>query len=146
AVCVAGRADETASWRQGSADPAGSRADHAAHHRQYHGSRATRGSRLRHDLSSGQAQTRGRAQAAAPAHLRNRVERSIRALCRADLERSARRGEPGNARRRGRKAPGGSAPVKSTALAKAKFYGPALGLVSVIGAIMMVEGLIRIGL
>ena len=46
------------------------------------------------DLPAGQDQAHRRDQAAAPAHLGDRQQRRLRPLCRANLERSARGGEP----------------------------------------------------
>ena len=72
-----------------------------------------------------------RDQAAAPAHLRDRVERGVRALRGADLERPARGGDQGPARRgepeaaRGREAMSAAA-----ALAKSRYVPMALGVMS----------------
>ena len=53
----------------------------------------------------GQGETHRRHRPAAAAHLRDRVERSVRPLCRADLERFARGSEPRSERRRVARAP-----------------------------------------
>src|SRR5262249_7970683 len=116
------------------------------HHPQYHGSRAALRPHPGDDLPPGPAQARGRHRPAAPAHLRNRVQRGVRALCRADLERPARGGEQGPARRRGGEAATGCVVSATATLAKHRGFPPPLVLGSFAGVIVLVEVLIRAGL
>ena len=94
AVRGARRADAAPARRQGSADPAAAQADHVAHHPQHHRSGAALRPHRGDDLSAGQGEAHRRDRSAAPAHLRDRLQRSVRPLRRADLERSARGSDP----------------------------------------------------
>ena len=71
-----------------------------AHHPQHHRGGTARRPHPGDDLSARPAETHRRDQSAAPAHIRDRVERSLRPLRGADLERSARGSEPRHDRRR----------------------------------------------
>ena len=78
AVRRARRADAAAARRQGAADPGPAEADLPAHHPQHHRSRAARRPRAGDDLPARQGETHGGDRAAAPALLRDRVERCVR--------------------------------------------------------------------
>ena len=93
AVRLARRADAAPARRQGAADPAGAEADHAAHHPQHHRGGAALRPHPGDDLPARQGEAHRRHRPAAAAHLRDRVERGVRPLCRADLERPARGGD-----------------------------------------------------
>ena len=84
---------------------------------------------------------------AAAALLRDRVERSLRPLCRADLERPARRSEPRHARRRKPRAPRRRARVVTAARRSTRSRAAplALGFGTLVVAILAVEILIRVG-
>ena len=76
-------------------------ADRAAHHAQHHRGGAALRPRAGDDLPSRPGQAHRDDRPAASAHVRGRVERSVRPLRRADLARPARGGEPRHARGRG---------------------------------------------
>ncbi len=89
-------------------------------------------------------QARGGDRPAAPAHLRDRLQRSLRPLRRRDLGRPARGGEPRHAPGRAPRARRGAAMMR--ALAKTIRAAPALvGLASLAALFLAVEALIRIG-
>src|SRR5262249_49340569 len=102
-----------------------------------------------HDLPSRQGKADGRDQAAAAAVLGDRVERSVRALRRPDLERPARGGESRAERRGGAQAARRIARMTAAALARNRYvnrYAPAaLGILSLVVFIALIELLIRVG-
>ena len=98
AVRRARRADPAAARRQGAADPAGAAADHPAHHPQHHRGGAALRPHPGDDLPARPDQAHRRDRPAAAAHLRDRVERGVRSLRRANLVRPARGGHQGPAR------------------------------------------------
>ncbi len=100
AVRRARRADAASARRQGAADPAAAQSDHAADHPQHHRGGAARRPHPGDDLSPRPGEAHRRYQAAAAAHLGDRVERGVRPLRRANLGRSARGSEPRAQRRR----------------------------------------------
>ena len=138
---------QAAPRRQGPADPAAAQADDAAHHPQHHRGGATLRPHPGDDLPPRQGEADGRDQAAAPAQLRDRVERGVRALRGADLERPARGSEPRDARTRR----GGSC-ARARSDERAPPRSPRTGMVplrsgigSFVAFIVLVELLIRVG-
>ena len=146
AVRLARRADAAPARRQGAADPAGAQADHAADHPQHHRGGAVVRPHPGDDLSAWKDEADRGDQAAAPAHLRDRVERGVRTLRGADLERPARGSDQGPAR-------GGNARSCARARnddrcrgarARAGMRRCALGILSFVVFVAAVELLIRI--
>src|SRR4051812_380124 len=142
AVRRARRTDAAAARRQGAADSGSAQADLPADHPQHHRGRAASRPRTGDDLPAGQTEAHGADRPAAPALIRDRVERRLRPLRRADLGRPARGSKPGHARRRDHAAES----QIMTARAQSNLVPLALGFGSLIAAILVFEVLIRVGL
>src|SRR5262249_43145526 len=139
------RADPAPPRRQGLANSAAAQANDASYHPQHHRGGATLRPHRGDDVSARQGEKDGGDRPAAPAQLRNRGGRGVRALRGTDLERSARGGKSRLGRRGEQEVARRREAMTAAALAKNRYFPAALGLGSFAAFIAFVELLIRVG-